>query len=276
MTDCRNCRRDTELFLCALCQRELHTTLDELPWLLVQLDITVGRQDKLNLGIAGGANPNPSPINLGAMELARNIRTTLSTIVRDLCENVGQAPPDRSWTTPWMAEWLSRHHTAIAATDSAGDTMREIHNTRDALIRAINRNLRCYVGPCTTVRGHDRRGRDIECGHDLYANRDNLDERIQCPRCKSWLYPREQLMETIHRRDLLPESHLLETLDSLGEPVSRVRFYAWLRDGRIKPRGYVHAGRIVPRQIQRGDARVFSLTAARRLRVADQPETVHP
>lgn len=268
MTDCRNCRRDTDTFLCQLCATELGDVLAELPWLLRQLDITVTRQDKLNLGVVGRSpNASPSPINIGAMELARNLHGQLGTTVRDLCEARGLMCPQLEHAAE-MAGWLHRHVQVITLSAEAGQIMRETLGARDALLRAINRNLRMYVGPCTTVTAHNRRGEAIECGHDLYGQRD-CDDRIQCPRCKAWVEPREHLLATIHRRDLLPEPYLLETLETLGEPVSRTRLYDWISTGRLRPRGWVHHGRVVPRQVHRGDPRVFSLRQARDLRLAE-------
>ena len=58
-------------------------------------------------------------------------------------------------------------------------------------------------------------------------------------------------------------------MDSLGEKVSRVKLYEWLKAGHLRPRGFLHHGRIVPELIQRGDARVFSLTQARELRARE-------
>jgi hypothetical protein len=270
MTDCRNCRRDTELYLCGLCAKELHALLADLPWLLRQLDITVTRQDKLNLGVLGrSGNASPSPINFGAMELARNLRNQLSTIVRDLCETANLATPQDS--TPAMAQWLYGHINTIACSGDAGQIMREIRVGTEAILGTINRSSRMWCGPCTTVVGHDRRGADIECGVDLYAQRDHIGD-IQCPRCRQVVNPREQLLTTIKRGDRLPEPKLLEIMESLGEKVSRVRFYDWVREGSIRPCGYIHHGRIVPHRIQRGDPALYSLSQARQLRWRDTQE----
>lgn len=268
MTDCRNCRRDTELFLCQLCTTDLHDLLGELPWLLTQLEITVTRQDHLNLGIVGkSGNASPSPINVGAMELSRNLRKQLRAIIDELITTGGWNPPDDHLVN--MALWLDYHLNAIACSPMAGQTMRDIRNAHQAILSAINRNLRMYCGPCVHVTAHNRNGQEIECGHDIYALRDS-DERVQCPRCKNWVDPREQLLTTISRRDLLPEEQLLETLDTLGEHVPRVRLYAWIKANRLQVRGYVHHGRIVPKKIRHKDPRVFSLRQARELRWHDK------
>ena len=267
MTDCRNCRRETELFLCQLCAKELHALLADFGWLCEELEVTVVRQDRLATGVIGRGSDNPSPINVGAMELARNLHNQLGTIVRELLETAGRtdAPADRNTA---MARWLYSHHHAIVCHPYAGQTMREIRSGTEAILCVINRVSRMYCGPCTTVVSHNSHGEDIECGVDLYADREAMED-IQCPRCKTWVEPRKQLLVTITRRDLLPEPKLLETLATLGEKVSRVKLYDWIKAGALRPRGYVHQGRIVPERIRRGDPRVFSLSQARQLRWRD-------
>lgn len=266
MADCRHCRRDTELFLCTLCAKELGALLGDLPWLLRQLDITVTRQDKLGTASVGKSSDNPSPVNIGAMELARNLRDQLGTLVRDLCESRGLEVPDKKWTTVNLAGWLEINLQTIACSEDAGEVYDEIRHATDAILGAINRTSRMWCGPCTTVVAHDPNGADIECGIDLYADRENLAEMIQCPKCRMFCEPRVQLLNTIKRGDLLPEAKLLEIMDSLGEKVSRNRFYDWIKAGSLRPRGYVHHGRIVAERIRREDLRVFSLSQARQLR----------
>jgi hypothetical protein len=155
----------------------------------------------------------------------------------------------------------AQHHDELLA----GQIYREMRTGTDAVLAVINRVSRMYCGPCTSVVGHNPQGEDIECGVDLYADRESLED-IQCPRCQIRVNPREQLLTTIKRRDLLPEPALLETLATLGEKVSRVKLYDWIKSGDLRPRGYVHQGRVVPERIQRGDSRVFSLSQARQLR----------
>jgi len=266
MADCRHCRRDTDLFLCTLCAKELQALLSDLPWLLRQLDITVTRQDKLGTAQVGKSSDNPSPINVGAMETARSLRGQLGTIVRDMCETRGATVPDRAWTSSLLAAWLASNVSAIACSEGAGEVYDEIRSATDAILAAINRTSRMWCGPCTTVVAHDQTGADIECGIDLYADRENLAEQIQCPKCRMFCEPRLQLLNTIKRGDLLPEAKLLEIMDSLGEKVSRNRFYDWIKAGSLRPRGYVHHGRIVAERIRREDLRVFSLSQARQLR----------
>lgn len=264
MSTCQHCHRDTELYLCQLCGKELSALLSDLPWLCDQLEVTVTRQDKLGLASVGKSSDNPSPVNVGAMELARNLRNQLGTIIRDLCEP-SNYPVPVCYTNAAMARWLGGNIASIACSAAAGDTYDEIRAATDAILAVINRTSRMWCGPCTTVIAHDPNGADIECGIDLYADRYNLAEMIQCPKCRRFIEPRQQLLATIKRGDLLPENKLLEIMDSLGEKLSRRRLYEWISAGSLRPRGYVHHGRIVPERIRRGDPRVFSLSQARQL-----------
>ena len=268
MTDCRNCRRDTDLFLCQLCTKELGALLGDLPWLLDQLEITVIRQDRLSTGVIGRSSDNPSPINVGAMELARNLRGQFGTIIRDLCEVRGQQPPLKAWSNSVMAEWLGGNISAISCSESAGQVYREMRTGTDAILAVINRYSRMYCGPCTSVTGHGPSGEDVECGADVYADRDNPVD-VQCPKCSSWINPREQLMVHFKRRDLMSEKMLIDVMDSLGEPITERMFDRWLREQKLTIRGYLHNGRIVADYVQRGDPRVFSLSQARQLRWAE-------
>lgn len=264
MTDCRNCRRDTELFLCGLCAKELHALLADFGWLCEELEVTVVRQDRLATGVIGRSSDNPSPVNVGAMELARNLHGQLSTIVRDLCETHGswELPADRNQA---MAGWLYKHSQAITCSPHAGQIMREIRTGTEAVLQVINRVSRMYCGPCTTVVSHGPHGEDIECATDLFADRE-CPEDIQCPRCKTWIEPRKQLLTTITRRDLLTKSWIIEAMTHLDETITDEEFDAWFYKGRIKIRGYLHSGRIVAKRVRKSDERVFSLTQARQLR----------
>ena len=271
MTDCRNCRRETELFLCQLCAKELGALLNDLPWLLDQLEITVIRQDKLSTGVIGRSSDNPSPINVGAMELSRNLRGQLGTILRDLCEMRGVEPGAAAWSNSTMAEWLGRNLAAISCSPDAGLIYREIRGGTESSLAAINRISRMYCGPCTTVVSHNAQGEDIECGVDLYADRDNPID-IRCLKCNTWINPREQLMVHVKRRDLMSEKELIDAMRAVGEPVTEALLDQWLRTNKLTVRGYMHRGRILAKPFSRRDFRIFSLSQARELRARNSED----
>lgn len=278
---CGNCCRETDLFLCRSCEIELHNHLESLPWFIRQLEVTVTRQDRLATGSVGRSGANPSPINIGAMELSRTISTTLIAIVRDLTEERGRKMPILVTDSVSAAIWLGAHVTAISSGEGAGETMNEIRGIAYAIGKAINRSAPMYCGPCTTIVGRDANG-EVECGRDLWADREEPEQQIQCRKCLVWITPREQLLTMISRRDLLPEFELIKALTHIGEAVSgedcfcgsfdddicrpcRDRFRDWLYRGKLRIRGYLHDGIVVRRKVQDGDRRLFSLAQVRQL-----------
>lgn len=292
---CRKCHGKTDLFLCKLCVDQLVQLLEEIPWLLDELATTIMRQDKLTSG--GAPNNRPAEltvINVDASALAAETFQILTGIVRSMTSVVGPYRPPASvpnhfcgplrpaWRRlpvnyrPRPAElilWLIRHRSAIARHPKAGrmyDQVEDLvgdyaHDGR--LVVAINRTDRAYYGPCTNLVGRDRHGRPRACGADLYAPRESRD--VTCRICGYTVAAQRQLRSTIRARDLVTEPQLLEALDDLGEHVSRVRLYDWIRAGRLQPRGWVHNGTIVAQRVRRGDPRVFSLSQARDLRLRD-------
>lgn len=259
VTDCRNCTRSTELYLCGLCSKELTTLLAELPHWLRELETTVIRQDRLTTGEVGHSSDNPSPINVGAMELRRALDGQLGTIVRDMCEQRGVKPPVWLSDAITASMWLAVNINAIECSDSAGETFAEIRNAKDAILTAINRSSRMYCGPCLNVLDND--GVEEQCGADLYADRESL-EMVQCPRCKAYIDPRKQLITwaATARGDLLTLDQLVESLEVDAGTVK-----GWIYRGRLRIRGYIgDDGQVTPKR--KGDCeRVFSLAQARGL-----------
>lgn len=274
---CHACKAHAQLFLCDDCQTQLSNMLAQIPWLLDELDARIQKLDRISTGTIGRTR-RPDELNVmdfTAAETARNVRKKLLHWVTTIAEkHTGRKPPALSTvTTKNLARWLKANTHAIAKLTIAGKFYRDIDhlvgvNERGGqLIDAINRKDRAYFGPCTTIVGHNRDGTPRECGHDLYAPRDS--DELECPRCKTSRPAQKQLQGTITQRDLLPEPKLLETMDTLGEHLSRPRLYDWIRTGQLKPRGYIHAGEIVEHRVRRGDPRVFSLSQARQLRWRD-------
>ncbi|MEB3021293.1 DUF1922 domain-containing protein [[Mycobacterium] crassicus] len=278
MTTCQACNRPTQNYLCDDCTDQLTYMLEQIPWLLEELDNRIQKLDRISVGTIGRSRrPDElTVIDFDAVELARTIRQKLTRWVNNVARHhTGRdIPAITTVETTDLARWLHANTHAIARLALAGGLYREINQivgTNEQggqLVDAINRQDRTYYGPCTTITGRDHKGQPRQCGHDLYGPRESVE--ITCPRCKSTLDPRRQLTSTINDRDLVTETKLLETLDTMGEPVSRTTLYGWIRSGALTPRGWVHAGRIVAYKVRHKDPRVFSLKQARQLREADQ------
>lgn len=295
---CRNnaCQRPTQLYLCTDCTRQVGDMIDQLPWLLDELDNRIQKLDRIPHGTIGRSRrPDElSVIDFDAAETARKahkaIRDMVTTIngpgpihlqatvshdfIGPLRPAWRRLPADYQPRTIELIDWLMRRVDTIARHQRAGHVYRELNrlvgtdHRGGQLVTAINRNERHFAGPCPTVTGRDHRGKPIECGRILYA--DINDRTVTCPACKCDVDVQRNRLKAAVDRDLLTEPKMLEVLTNIGEPVSRVKFYQWVKSGKLKPRGWIHRGQLVPTRILRGDPRVYSLSRVRALRSEDR------
>jgi len=73
-----DCRNMTSTYLCTQCVSDLQSWLDRIPVLLVELRVTIARQDNVRPAGGGGGGSKPgsaAPINLDALQLSENLRT---------------------------------------------------------------------------------------------------------------------------------------------------------------------------------------------------------
>jgi len=276
MNLCQQCHaQEDHAYLCERCTLQLATMLDQLPWLLDELDARIQRLDKVSIGTIGRTR-RPDELNVidfDAAETARKTRKTLTHWVITVAEkHTGRQPSALSTVdTKTLAKWLYVNVHAIAQLNCAGQLYHDVHKLvggdterKGQLVKAINRQERHFAGPCPTVTGHDRSGDEIQCGTTLYAD---IDEKtVTCPTCKQNIDVEKNRLKAAVDRDLLPEPKLLEVMDNLGERISRVKLYQWIREQRIRPKGWLHNGEIVHFRIRRGDPAVYSLARARKLR----------
>ncbi|OMC46869.1 hypothetical protein A5742_25380 [Mycolicibacterium fortuitum] len=298
MNTCRNnaCQRPTQLYLCDDCTQQLAVMIDQLPWLLNELDHRIQKLDRIATGTIGRAR-RPDELNVmdfDAAETARKARKAIHDMVRTIngpgpiplqCtvthEFIGPLRP--AWrrlpagyqpTIIELIDWLMRRPAIIARHKRAGHVYRELNRLVGSdekggtLVAAINRSNRHFAGPCPTIRGRNHKGEPIECGRVLYA--DINDRTVVCPACKCDIDVQRNRLKAAVDRDLLTEPKLLEVLADIGENVSRVKFYEWVKAGKLKPRGWIHRGQLVPTRILRGDPRVWSLSKVRALRSDEQ------
>lgn len=274
MNLCQACKRPDQLYLCEECRTTLWNMLDQIPWLLDELDARIQKMDRIPHGTIG-RNRRPHEMNVidfDACETARETRKLLQQWVEDVAvKHTGRRPSALSTAvTGDFARWLQVNTAAIARLDIAGALYHDIAKLvgpgqrGGQLVAALNHVERRFAGPCSTIRGYDNQGKPIECGATLYADVD--EETTVCPDCEQTINVAENLDKAAVARDLLPEPKLLEVLKNVGEPVSRVKLYQWIREGRMRPKGWMHNGSIMPLRVRRGDPAVYSLARARKLR----------
>lgn len=283
MNTCRNrdCQRPATLFLCEDCINQLDDMLEQIPWLLDELDARIQKLDRISAGTVGRTRrpETLSVMDFDAAETSREVRKTLLHWVTNIAQtHTSRTPPALTTVqTKHLAQWLRVNIKHIARDQRAGSLYHDIDrmvgtkpNAEDSghLVTAINRTDRTYYGPCTANIGKNRDGTPRQCGHDLYAPTESTS--VTCGHCKVTTDAKKQLISTITARDLVTEPKLLEAMAALGEPISRDRLYTWITAKQLTPRGWIHAGRIIPHKIRHKDPRVFSLSQARQLRWRDE------
>jgi hypothetical protein len=296
---CQNCSAVSDLNLCPSCEGHLQEALGQLPGLLLELETTVTRQDKLYT-VSGKTSDTPSPINWGSSALANEVEDLLIDMVDTMVQaglkffparSVGtlfigplplgwqRLPRGYSGSPEQRARWLAHHVHQIAKYPRAGEMYRKITDLtgdpnkpskQGRLLRAIDRTVRIWAGPCPTMVARDREGQAIECARDLWAE-DGMTE-IVCPRCESEINIGRNRQRAIMSRDLLPEARLMEVMLDLEEPIYSDLLQKWLKSGQLKPAAYLSGARIVQQKTGGKDARLFSLSRVRQLRMAHQAE----
>ena len=73
-----DCRNMTSTFLCSQCVSDLQSWIARIPILLVELRVTIARQDNVRPAGGGGGGSKPgsaAPLNFDAWQLQENLRT---------------------------------------------------------------------------------------------------------------------------------------------------------------------------------------------------------
>jgi uncharacterized Zn finger protein (UPF0148 family) len=299
MTDCRNCTRPTDLYLCNDCTEQLTDMLEQLPWLLDELDARIQRLDRTNIGTIG-RNRRPDELNVMDFDAAETARNTEKAL-RDLVATINGPGPIRLQCTvthefigplrpAWrrlphsykptlieLIDWLMRRVNTIARHPKAGHVYRELRRLvgpgqrGGQLVRAINPVEHHLVGPCPTITGRDHQGHPRQCGHILFA--DTYDRTVTCPTCEQDIDVEATRRQAAAARDLHTRQDLLDVLANIDEPTNDNQLTAWITARRLRPAGWIHDGTITEYRIHPAAEPVYSLNRARRLRRRDHDLT---
>lgn len=281
MITCQACSRPTQLYLCDTCQTELTNMLDQIPWLLTELDNRIQRLDRIAVGTIG-RNRAPDQLNVIDFDAAETARTTRALLLQWV-ETVAQShtgrpiPATTTIHTSQLARWLQANTNAITRLPLAGSLYRDIKKLVGTdqqggqLVQAINPIERHLVGPCPTITGRDHNGHPRQCSRTLFA--DTYDRTTTCPTCHHTIDVERNRRQAAADRDLHTQTDLLEVLANIAEPITKDRIDRWIKARRLRPAGYTHDGSIIEYRINPNAEPVYSLERARKLRRRDNDLT---
>jgi hypothetical protein len=239
---------------CGLCLGRLLGALVEVDELVDDLDDTVARRTQTGQRVGSRPAETGLPFNLGAAEVARDLRGVLSTWVRVLWEayaprrqvatgrtSVDGRPVtvteldtlDLDDTLPEMARWLRRHPSWIEDHPAAGELVDEVTDAVERARRAVDLPpARLYCGPCP------------DCGTDLYARPDRTT--VGCRECEA-RHEVEALRSALldaARHQLATAAEIARALPRLlGRDLSANTIRTWARTSKLTQRESDERGR---------------------------------
>ena len=282
MTTCQHCHRRAELYLCDNCQIQLANALDQIPWLIQELDNRIQKLDRISLGTIG-RNRRPDTldaIDFDAAETARKIRKTLQHWVNTIAiRATGRQPAAlNTATTADLARWLNTNIPHIAKLDlnhkgrhKLYDDITHIAGTPEEsgeIHRAINPTEKHLVGPCPTIIGRNHNGTPRTCNTTLFA--DTYDQTTRCPTCHQTINVETTRRQAAAERDLHTRNQLLDMLAAIDEPITTTQLDHWIKWRRLKRQAWLKAG--IPTEYRLTDHAepLYSIEQARKLRRRDQ------
>jgi len=159
MTNCTNCRRQSDLYLCSRCQKDLTAILRDLPGWLTALQEDAYGQTRHGESVRRSTDKgSPALCKLGPDGSFKRspgqwLTYTHSVAVEwaaDVCETRGIPIP--ALDTTGFIRLLARHVNTIANDKAAHVAYREFEQIRDTIMRIVDRpRSPLFVGLCPTV-----------------------------------------------------------------------------------------------------------------------------
>lgn len=236
---CASCTRPVQNgYLCTSCTESLVDDLKRVEPILVDLEVTRTRQDRISEGGVRTGHGTLLPWKEHASEAYWVLASTVLVWVRLVVERIGHDPVDSVGDDPvsWSG-WLARHINGLRLLPVAGECADEIGNALDLAEHAIDRPpVLVYVGPCGGTLAEIG-----ECAIDLYAY--SGADTVTCPGCGA---DHDMAQRRIYllgkaRDRLAPLSTISRALSTwMDRPITQAAL-----------RGYVHRGRLLRKGVDR-------------------------
>jgi len=225
-------------YLCHHCTVRLRRTLEDLPSLMADLEITLARQLRIGYTDADTAWPQttaatPLPFDLRASEAGWVARMTILA-------NVDWVAGIRGHTVPqsWLAiatyltdavDWIARHPDGPQVVD---EILAATRQARAAIDRPADR---VYVGRCGALIETPEHLAATDCAEELYARADRTD--VTCPRCgTTWdVHQRQAAMLEQLRDHVLPAVDIARAVAGLGRDITPELIRQWKRRRLLAP-----------------------------------------
>ncbi len=289
MSTCLHCSARATLFLCRGCGDRLRGAIDDVPELARLLVETFARQNRFPARPSAIREPPATvdeeesalPFIPEASEALDQLRTVAMRWTRDLAEQLGMAGPvDERTAGPAridvLSRWLGRNLIHLLVSEDAPLALDEFERAVERARAAIDiPDPPVYRGPCPDV-VTDEYDREHVCGTPLYAPRGDAGivsvnaGTVTCVRCGAVHDLRELKQRLLAELAdyLMPSGQILRVMRDLGEPVSRSTWHRWRKQGKVRPRGYLHAGRVVGAWVDVADEKLYRLDDVREVRRA--------
>lgn len=186
-------------FICSLCIGTLRQDLSQVSDLLIDLSVTISRQDRLSDPQPRAESERPLPLRLGPLEARRDLETTLWVWAKHTAERAGIPSPASD-----PAGFLLSYLPSIQSDQTAGQLADEVGYSVIIGRRAVDKPLQLvFVGPC-----------DL-CGCDLFSHPRSLtvacrqidcDAEYKIDERRAWLLDkaRDQLLSAAEIGRALP------------------------------------------------------------------------
>lgn len=214
--------------LCGNCASELDDTLEAIPGLLDELDITISRQARMVESIGRKGAETPMPYHHAAALAYRKLSDEVYRVARRFALTPAGVNIIRNGGVRACAIYLRRIEVIIVNHPEAGEILSALHRRTSKARQVIDKSaVAWYAGICS----HD------DCDADLYAPEGAAT--VTCRKCRTVhdVAARREVLTRALDDVLVTATEIGRAVHITGEAVKPARVWQWRRRGKIITRG---------------------------------------